>query len=57
MHEQAQAEKDPEGVERRVLESPAAMESVREELRLKRALDRAVEVAKPVPVTRPSFED
>jgi trigger factor len=57
VREQAQAEKDPEGVERRVLESPAAMESVREELRLKRALDRAVEIARPVPVTRPSFED
>jgi FKBP-type peptidyl-prolyl cis-trans isomerase (trigger factor) len=56
VHEQAQGEQDPEEMERRVLASPAARESVREELRLKKALDRAVEVCKPLPVARTTKE-
>jgi FKBP-type peptidyl-prolyl cis-trans isomerase (trigger factor) len=50
--EQAADEKDPEATARRVMESPSARESVRQELRLKLALDRAVELCKPVPVVR-----
>ncbi len=50
--EQAAEEKDPEATARRVMESPSARESVRQELRLKLALDRAVELCKPVPVVR-----
>ncbi len=52
VHEQAEAEQDPEEMARRVLASPAARESVREEMRLKRALDHAVAVCKPLPVAR-----
>jgi trigger factor len=50
IHEQSAAEKDPEKAARTVLENPAAREAVRSELRLKKALDRAVEIATPVPV-------
>jgi trigger factor len=46
----AEGEQDPAETTRKVLESPAARESLREELRLKMALDRAVEIAKPVPI-------
>jgi trigger factor len=45
-----EGEKDPAETTRKVMESPSARESLREELRLKMALDRAVEIAKPVPV-------
>ncbi|MDX6702813.1 MAG: trigger factor [Baekduia sp.] len=47
----AEGEQDPAETTRKVLESPAARESLREELRLKMALDKAVEIAKPVPIT------
>jgi trigger factor len=46
----AEGEKDPAETTRKVMESPSARESLREELRLKMALDRAVEIAKPVPI-------
>jgi trigger factor len=46
----AEGEKDPAETTRKVMESPSARESLREELRLKMALDRAVEIATPVPV-------
>jgi trigger factor len=46
-----EGEQDPSETTRKVLESPAARESLREELRLKKALDHAVEVCKPVPFT------
>jgi trigger factor len=46
----AEEEQDPAETTRKVMESPSARESLREELRLKMALDRAVEITKPVPV-------
>ena len=46
----AEGEQDPAETTRKVMESPSARESLREELRLKMALDRAVEIATPVPV-------
>jgi trigger factor len=57
VREQAAEEKDPEATARRVMESPSARESVRQELRLKLALDRAVELCKPVPAERPDDGD
>ncbi|MFL5875027.1 MAG: hypothetical protein ACJ76T_03900, partial [Solirubrobacteraceae bacterium] len=50
----AEGEQDPAETTRKVLESPAARDSLREELRLKMALDRAVEIAKPVPIPEPA---
>ncbi len=53
-----EGEKDPASTTRKVLESPAARESLREELLLKKALDHAVEVCQPVPFTEaPEVED
>ena len=46
----AEGEKDPAETTRKVMESPSARESLREELLLKMARDRAVEIATPVPV-------
>jgi trigger factor len=48
VREEAGDEQDPDAVTRRVMETPAARESVREDLVLRKALDRAVELATPI---------
>jgi trigger factor len=48
VREEAADEQDPDAVTRRVMETPAARESVREDLVLRKALDRAVELATPI---------
>jgi len=52
VREETAGEKDPAGTAEKILSGPAA-ESVRDDLRLRRALDRLVEHATPLPVPTP----